>query len=389
MAHRTVSLSAEQARWFRIRRSGLDRPFATAELAATALVGVQAQILPAAGLALWNRSVGLTNAAFEDALFNRRSLVKLWGQRNTLHIYTSTDWPLLCAARALNRTWWERSVENGSSEFADYRHLVEEVAALLRQRESMGRSDLRASGIDLHEELYSAWGGIFADLVRLGYACHAGRDGSEGRFAHRERWLPDLAWNPPDPQAANLEVARRFFAAYGPASATDFAYWRGGSTPLARGWVSALHDSLCIVAVDGQSMLALAVDVDDLSATPPAAEQWPVHLLYRFDPLLLGHKDKQWVADAEHYKRIWRPAGHIEGIVLAHGRAVATWRYDRTGTGIAVTVAPFRALPAHVHTAVVSHAQGVADFFGLPLVEMRIGEDKMHHPVFAHPSHTT
>jgi hypothetical protein len=258
MAHRTVSLSAEQARWFRIRRSGLDRPFATAELAATALVGVQAQILPAAGLALWNRSVGLTNAAFEDALFNRRSLVKLWGQRNTLHIYTSTDWPLLCAARALNRTWWERSVENGSSEFADYRHLVEEVAALLRQRESMGRSDLRASGIDLHEELYSAWGGIFADLVRLGYACHAGRDGSEGRFAHRERWLPDLAWNPPDPQAANLEVARRFFAAYGPASATDFAYWRGGSTPLARGWVSALHDSLCIVAVDGQSMLALA-----------------------------------------------------------------------------------------------------------------------------------
>lgn len=379
MTRRTVSLSAEQARWFRIRRSGLEQPFATAELATTALVGVQAQILPAAGLALWNRSVGLTNAAFEDALFNRRSLVKLWGQRNTLHVYTSTDWPLLCAARSLNRTWWERSVENGSAEFADYRHLVEEVAALLRQRESMGRSDLRASGIDLHEDLYSAWGGIFADLVRLGSACHAGRVGSEGRFAHRERWLPDLVWNPPDPQAANLEVARRFFAAYGPASAADFIYWRGGATPLARGWVSALQDDLRAVDVDGQSMLALAVDVDELTATPPAAEQWPVHMLYRFDPLLLGHKDKQWVADAEHYKRVWRPAGHIEGIVLAHGRAVATWRYDRTGSGISVVVAPFRALPAHVHTAVVSQAQGVADFFGLPLVEMRIDEDMMHN----------
>ena len=45
-----TTLSAEQVRWFRLRRSGLVEPFATPETAVSALVGIQAQILPAAAI---------------------------------------------------------------------------------------------------------------------------------------------------------------------------------------------------------------------------------------------------------------------------------------------------------------------------------------------------
>lgn len=361
-------LSAEQVRWFRMMRSGLSAPFASAEECAGALMGIQAQILPAAGLALWNRTRRLTNQRFEELLYTQRTLVKLWGQRNTLHLFASSDWPLLYAARAINRTWWERAVENGRVEFADYRHLVEEVAALLRERETMGRSDLRASGLDIHDELYSSWGGIFADLVRLGFACHAERVGSEGRFAHRERWLPQLEWNPPDPESANVEIMRRFFAAYGPATLQDFAYWRGVTVQDARRWLSALSSKLCQVMVADVTMFTPAEDLETAMTTPPPASKWPVRMLYRFDPYLLAHRDKSWVVDEEFYARVWRPAGHIEGAVLVHGRAAAVWRYDRSETGIAITVAPFKPLNKRVQSAVERISSQVAGFFGLPLI---------------------
>jgi hypothetical protein len=222
----------------------------------------------------------------------------------------------------------------------------------------------------LQDEHFSAWGGIFADLVRRGYACHAGRVGNEGQFAHRERWLPHLAWEPPPPDDANVEVMRRFFTSYGPATTQDFAYWRAAVLVQARRWLALLAPELTEVLVEGQPMFMIRTDVEAALTPPPPPEAWPVRLLYRFEPLLLAHKDKTWVADAANYKRIWRPAGHIEGIVLAHGRAVATWRYDRKGQGLVITVSPFGALPRYAQQAIETLAPQVASFFALPLVDL-------------------
>lgn len=368
MATSAPVVTAEQMRWFRLQRSGLLAPFATPEEAAAALFGIQAQILPAGALALWNRTSRLTEERFNHRLYSERTLVKLWGQRGTLHLYASRDWPLLCAARSINRTWNERQVAD--EEQARHEVLIEQVAALLRERETLGRSDLRAAGLDLNDDHFSAWGGIFADLVRRGYACHAGRVGNEGHFAHRERWLPDLVWQPPSADEANAEVMRRFFAAYGPATIQDFSYWRYVPAGQIRPWQQTLAAELAEVQVEGRSMFVLRHDLDELLAQPPERAAWPVKMLYRFDPYLLAHKDKTWVADTAFYKQIWRPAGHIEGIVLAYGRAVATWRYDRKGRGLVITMAPFKKLPRYVQRAVEKQAPQVAAFFGLPLVDI-------------------
>jgi hypothetical protein len=368
------TVTQDQVRWFRLRRSGLEKPFANPEKAASALVGIQAQILPAAGLALWNRTAGLTNARFEELLYTKRTLVKLWGQRGTLHIYASADWPLICGARSLtDLTWWERQAEHNQSQVGDYRHLLEEIVALLRSRESMGRSDLRASGIDLHEDLFSPWGGIFADLIRLGYACHAGRVGNEGQFAHRERWLPDLVWDPPPPLEANCEVAQRYFAAYGPATIQDYLYWRSIARVTARPSLNLLEPTLTEVVLEDKRLLVRDKDLRTLRRRPPEPEAWPVRLLYRFDPYLLAHREKEWVVDPAFYKAVWRPAGHIEGILLAHGRGLGVWRYDRKGKGLIVKVTPFAPLPAYVAARLPVLAAEVAKFFAAPLLDLQVG----------------
>lgn len=365
----THPVTIDQVRRYRMQRSGLLAPYASPEAAAGALFGVQAQILPAAGVALWNRTTGLTHDRFEELLFTQRTLVKLWGQRGTLHLYPSAEWPLVYSAVAASRTWWGASAEK-EERYDVYSALVEQVAEILRERGTMGRSDLRGLDVGLGDDHLSPWGGIFADLVRRGYACHCGRLENEGLFAAREFWLPELRWDPPTAEAANREVLRRYLHVFGPSTIKDFIYWRGAKSANAHRWWETMKDDLVEIDVDGAAHYVLRDDVDDLLAAPADAP-WPLHMLYRFDPLLLAHKDKQWIVPATHYNRVWRPAGHIEGIVLVQGQAAATWRYDRKGSGLIITVQPFRKLTKTVQKQIGRTATQIAGFFGTPLLDLK------------------
>jgi hypothetical protein len=224
----------------------------------------------------------------------------------------------------------------------------------------------------LSDDLLSPWGGIFADLVQMGYACHYARSEGEGRFVARERWLPDLVWEPPDPTTANIMVLQRYLEGYAPATLHDFGYWRGIQTTKARAWFEALAPELAEVEVEGQKAYLPKSALDEALLPPPAPEAWPVRMLYRFDPYLLAHHSKDWVVPPAYYKSVIRPAGHIEGIVVVRGQAAGTWRYDRKGSGLIVTVFPYKSLPKYVTKQVEKRAPQIAAFFNLPLQELVI-----------------
>lgn len=368
LSRAAIPFSAAQASWFRLRRSGLVDPFDSPEAASRALVGVQAQYLQAAGLALWNRTRGLNAEGLDERLYRTRTLVKLWGLRNTLHLYASDEWPLLHGALSEKPCWFERLMQRQGVDPEEFRTAVREVGERLRGVETLGRDDVREVEEALDEAAKRSWSGILISVVRAGLACHAAPgDRNETRLAHREVWLPGLAWDPPPPEEAKLELARRYLATYGPATARDLAYWHGAPAADARRWVAALEEELVEIDLGGTPCLALRRDLPDLEESPPSPAGWPVRLLYRFDPLLLGLREKSWLIDPAHYGRVWRPAGHVEGVLLVRGRIAGTWRYDRRPKGLEVTIDPFRPLPGTVLRKLEREATGVADFFGLEL----------------------
>ncbi|MBF0503274.1 MAG: AlkZ family DNA glycosylase [Candidatus Riflebacteria bacterium] len=377
-----MNVSSDCLRWFQFRRSGLAKPFSTPESAAGALSGIQAQILSAAGIALWNRSRKLTWRGCETRLFSKRSLVKLWGQRGTLHLYPSNDWPLIHGALSGRGTWQERLLERRGGDIAAWREKVRQVAEILRSRQTIGRRGLRETGLELDEYDLSSWGGIFADLVRLGEACHAGSEGNEGLFASRAAWLPNLVWNPPTREEANVEILRRYLAAYGPSRLRDFAYWRGVSVGEARTWLERFEPGTVVPITlseepDGEPLLALYNDVEDVMKPVPKRGEWPVRLLGRFDPLLLACRDKKPLINSAFYHRVWKKAGHIEATVLMDGRIAGTWRYRREVSGLVVEVFPFVPFRPAICAAISERAIGIAAFFGLPFgrIDFKNGED--------------
>src|SRR5919198_1679094 len=102
-----------RARW--LTRSHLIKPMARSQLvqAVSDVCGVQAQVLTAAELAIGARVTGVTQRDVEDALWQKRTLIKTCGPRGTLHLLPSHEAPLWSAAlRALplgeKRQWFEQ-----------------------------------------------------------------------------------------------------------------------------------------------------------------------------------------------------------------------------------------------------------------------------------------
>ena len=360
-------ISPGQLSYLRLLASGLIEPFKTPLAAAQNLCGVQAQILNAAALALFNRTPLRREADFASLLYTSRSLVKIWGQRGTLHLYATKDWPLLAGAFSNHRSWWERQAKDPKA----YLEGRAAVMKILKTKGIAGRSDIRHLFGEDADSLLSSWGGVFQDIVYHGLACHAKPQGAQGLFAWREQWLPEMEWAPPPPKEANTEILRRYLKGYGPAGEEDFIYWRGTRKALARELFEKLEKEIIEVFCEGKKLFMHASRAKLLAQPVPPTKEWPVKMLYRFDPVILGYKNKDWLIAPKFKNRVIRSAGHIEGILLAGGKARATWRYARENGGLVFTVKPFEKLPSDIKNRLDEKSSAIASYFGLPKKGLR------------------
>ena len=238
-------------------------------------------------------------------------------------------------------------------------------------------------------------------LVREGVACHGAEQGGKSGFVHRENWLPGRDWSPPPAHEAMPELAVRFLSTYGPAQPSDLAYWYDTTVAEAKGWIESAGSRCSTLEVEGRTLCCAAKDLDTLTNEPPAGSRcstlevegrtlccaakdldtltnepppppsrWPVRLLGRWDPMLLALKDKSWLIDNAHKKKVWRPGGNVEATLLIHGRIAGTWRYDRRSKGLRISLSPFAPLTRGATRAVERQAKAVAKFFGLELAAL-------------------
>src|SRR5215470_5320190 len=82
-----VHFAAEEVQAFRLRRHHLlDQVAADPVTICGDICGVQAQVMSAAQLQFWARNHAITPAMVNEALWQRRSLVKTSLMRQTLHL---------------------------------------------------------------------------------------------------------------------------------------------------------------------------------------------------------------------------------------------------------------------------------------------------------------
>jgi winged helix DNA-binding protein len=267
----------------------------SAEEAALSVIGVQAQDLRAAALALRARVPGLTRGDVRAA-----PLVRTWTVRGTVHLIARSDRPWLHALLALRnaRTFGARFQRFGIvREINAMRDDVVELcverprdrASLLRALVDRGHPSLEQGPINTFVPWLSTQGLIVTDADGL---------------LHATEPPP-----PVDPDEALAILGRRYRAGYGPCDAVDLAKW--SSLPIA------------------QARRALD------AAGPPESDDWSSDappaclLLPAFDTLMLGHRNRRPFVAAEDDHHILKGGGMLKPAVLADGIATGTWSIQR------------------------------------------------------------
>ena len=324
---------------------------------ASGLVGVQAQDLTAAGLCIRARTSGLTAADVRGAAGDGGPVVLTWSLRGTRHLHRRDDviWLLGLVGPVFGRPGRRADQlglggRTGDRAVAALRRAVATAGALTR---SEVKDRLAAVGVDpsgqaaIHVVRRAALEGVLCVV--------AGPDGQE-RFAALD------PGGPVDPDQAAAELARRYLAAYGPATAGDLAAWSGlPATTVRRAWAAVADE---MTAVEGPGGAAWMLTARSEAVAKAAGQPLGVRLTGAFDPLWLGHADRTLLMAPEDRPRVNRGGGMVKPLAVGDGAVVGTWGSRRAGARHIVEVDPFRRLTRSESASVAAEVADIGRFLG-------------------------
>lgn len=300
----------------RMTRQGLARrgTGTPAEVAASAL-GLQAQDAAASRLGVRARSGAVDEAGVIRAAATEASVVRTWLMRATVHLVAAEDVRWLVALfgpmierRFANVRWRQLGIDQPLLDRAI--PLAREVLAGRQLTRHELTAELADRGLLLAEDPAAATHLLLALSCR-GLTCRAGERGRDSTFALIEDRVPS-APAPADPVA---ELARRYFRAFGPATAADFRSWSGLPSGAA---ITAVRDELTEVSFDGRTGWTLGT-----------VEPVPgLRLLPMFDNYLLGYRDRTAMLQESLHPLVY-VGGIIKATVVCDGRVIGIWRLER------------------------------------------------------------
>jgi hypothetical protein len=342
-----------------VRHGFIDRPALDVAAAAQLVAGIQAQDAAASRLGVRARSATLIDADVLAAIEDR-SVVRTWLMRNTIHLVAAADakWMTALLGPMIRRRFETvRWPQLGLT--PDVLAAAEAASAELLHGRALSRHEfadaLAEHGVPISRD-EQAPTHVLVYLSAIGLTCRAADRGREARFSLLDEWLPG-AEDGPRGDDALAELARRYFAAFSPATPADFTTWSGLPSSQA---IALIRDELTPVDLDGRAGYRLG-------AVEPARG---LRLLPAFDNYLVGYKERGFIDDdrrAEVYV-----GGMIRPTVLLDGRLVGRWQLARTGETASIDVIAFEEFPKRVRTALERESADVARFLGQP-VSLRIG----------------
>jgi uncharacterized protein YcaQ len=365
-----IELTWPQALTWRMRRHRLiDRAPQEEMLDVVSRIGgLHAQVMSSAELTLHARVEGLEREAVARALWEERSLVKLWAMRGTLHLLPAAELDTWLGALATYDHYlkpaWLRAFEITEEQLE---RLVDVIGEALDgrplTREELGAAVARIAGEpELADKVQGSWGPYLKPASFRGRLCFGPSEGQKVRFTRPDSWL-GRELTPPEPEAALREVTRRHLGAFGPAARADLARWWSVQPARAGRMLEALGEEVAEVDVEGTQGWMLREHADQAAAEEPPERL--VRLLPGFDMWVIGAaRDAAVLLDPAEKKRVYRNQGWISPVLLVNGRMDGVWKHERKGRRLTVTIEPFGKLPKWARKEAEAEAERLRAFLG-------------------------
>lgn len=341
---------ATLARQMLLEREALSIPAAIERLA-----GMQAQLASAPFVGLWTR---LNNFKREDlaAAIEARTIVKATMMRATLHLCSAEDYLRFRATL--------QPVLSGAGE------------AIAKQR---GSDFDRDKLLTLARKFISEKPRTFAEISDWLAELMPDQDVGALRYTVRTH-LPLVqvpisgGWSYPGKPEFTLaeswigrkisakddlpELARRYLAAFGPASVNDMQTWSGLKLPVLKEVFEKLRPELQTYRDEAKREL---FDLAD-SSLPDADVSAPIRFLPEFDNLLLSHNKRHRIIADEHRSRVYLPALRVAATILIDGFVGGVWKIEKSKTAATLVIELFDKLAKKDRAVLVEEGELLVRF---------------------------
>ena len=325
------------------------------------LGAVQAQDYSGAKWAIAQRTRDATDAEVEKEVSNG-SILRTHVVRPTWHFVAPDDirWMLSLTAPRVKAllTFYDRKLELDTvvlrrSQAAltralrDSKHLTRtELARALTKAGIRADGTQRLAHLVMHAELD-------------GLICSGPRRGKQFTYALLEERVPSAKTLERD--AALLELASRYFATRGPATADDFAWWSGLTKTDAKRGAEAAESRLERAIIGGRKYWF-----------PPSARTTKpgssfARLLPNYDEYFVGLKDRTAMQTKLRTAGIEGRLNALSGhLVTIDGQVVGGWTRTFKGRSVVVALKPLTSLSEVEHRAIAREVDRFALFLELP-----------------------
>jgi hypothetical protein len=338
------------------RRQGLAGcPFPDGLLGAlTRVVGVYSA-QPSGPLSLAARVDAFSAVEFAE-LEATQQVVRVPAMRGSVHIVPTASVERIMAATRAPRAKYAWHLRPAELDWDGYSVCLSDVVGLLsapltsaQVRAEMGWTSARTRAV-------LQLGTVDGALVRVA---------GEGLRSNALRYVSTVAWlggsfSYPDPDAALVWLAGEYLRAFGPVQVDDFAWWSGCGKKRA----VAAFASLDAVEV-APGLVLLAGDRDEFEATDELSPD-QIDLLPVWDAYTMGYPStgRGRFGPPEVLDRLYDDAGNGLGVVLAGGRAVASWNSRFVGRTMQVDLEPLAHWRAAVRLQVERRLASLATLLG-------------------------
>lgn len=368
-----ISLNWTQVNAWRLAQQGLSHRSQPGELiqAVRKTLGIHAQVMSAAEMAIAARVDGLSPQEVQSALWRERTLIKTWAMRQALHLIPSDDFPTYIAARQLTDLNWPVIFDRFDiSKDILERYLV--VSAEILGSEPITRQQFaeavndRLKSRQLDNLLKNQnWGTPFKPLALHGELCFGPGAGQNSTFVRPGAWIG--GWRAMDPELAMQEIVRRYLRVYGPTRPRNFQVWWWMTGSAAKKAFDSIAGETEEVDVEGWRAIALKDTIHAILEMEPTRE---VHLLPSFDVYTIGlphGKDQERVISKKHQQKVYRPQGWVSAVVLVDGFINGTWEYKMNHSEISIVVNMFSSFSNGVKDRIAIEAERLGKFLSSPV----------------------
>lgn len=328
-------------------RHALASRVGSVEEAAEAVVGLHSSDPATVFLSARARVNPFEPRDLEEALYTRRSLVRMLGMRRTLFVVPRNLAPVMHEActKALiprERTRLLRMLEDQGVAPArrGERWLDRVEDETLSALEARGEASAREVTTDVPELALklvfgrgSAWEASVGVSTRVLFLL-----ATEGRIVRTRplgawtsgqyRWSTVGRWlggslPAVDQDEACAELLRRWLGGFGPATSMDIRWWMGWTARLTASTLSAV-EAVTVRLGGGQGWVL----PDDIEAVPES-DPW-VAFLPGLDPTVMGWKERAWYLGRRE-RELFDRNGNAGPTVWANGRVVGAWGQTEAG----------------------------------------------------------